>query len=1632
MKKALKLLVFLVSILLSVLLVNNFIFAESNIKDSIDITLEQQESLTSDKIRYISTIKLNDKTLEDIESIDVLVSISKTNHDTKNASVKLTNVYDAITGTNGKEKTEGTYYAVYTITDLNKFPMWTLDVTFKYNYQDGTNENTNTVSHEILMPSSFTHIESNMPSCNHDGNYEYYFDEANSKYYDKNGDVTTLLDLTIPKTNKHNFVEGTLVKPTRLIDGSITYTCIECEHSKTISIEALGQDRVYFTNNQNWEKVNAYLFNSDRDHIEWPGIQMSFLKNNDYNQGIFYIDGITDYKYIIFNNGSEQTVDITIDKTTTNAYFLSDKNTLDKYTVGTWSYFDIPTSDTEIHHFDEGVITKKPTCEEIGYKTYTCTDEGCNETKTEIINPLGHDYDDGIITKEPTESKVGEITYTCKVCGATKTEEIPVLAHTHVEGEATYTWDDNHLYCTAKINCNICGKELYSESVMTTYTDTKNPTCTQEGERVYTTNSFANSKFEAQTITVSLPKCDHIKEITKEITKNPTCEESGICTYTVSCKECHEVFETKELILDPLGHKWDNKPVIIEPTRTTNGSATYTCTECENTKTFTIEALGQDKVYFTNNYNWANVYAYIYNSDLDRKSDWPGDEMKYTGNNSNGEGVYVISYDITKYKYIIFSNGKVNGSQTVDILLDRTNTNAYYISGDENGKLTVGTWKKYNIPSAVCENHEWNMQITIEATNTSSGLKTYTCKNCGEVRTEIIPMLGHTHIASEEYSYSSSYHYHVCTNPNCNLNFDIEEHEFVLIKENDTYYNVCSICGYIEEVEIKGLVLHYYRPDNNYQNLNSYWIWGDNLDANLYTMTEYDSYGMYYTIPYSSFGLNDSFGLIIKGEGKDDWTYQDGANKYFTLNDLSKDSSNYYHAYFVGGNQGVYKSIADTKSARISYFCIEKQEDSYILKYGLSSEAISFTITKNNNELVSSATVDTDTNTKDFGNTYLYYNLGQTFPNMNDIYTLNITFKDGKGISKASMWDLYDLTQFESIYGYNGKLGALYSKEETTFKVWSPVAYSMKLRIYETGTPSSLGGSDTYKEYTMTGGTKATHGVWTYTLSGNQSGKYYTYVVSNYAYENKEVVDPYAKSTGVNGLRGMVVDFDSCNPDGWDDIQTLNINPQNLVVYEAHIADLTSSSTWGGPKEYSKTYKGFALEGTTYTDGITVTTGFDHIKELGVNAVQLLPIFDSSNNEINRSFNWGYNPLNYNSLDGSYSTNPYDGYEKIKEFKELVYKYNQAGINIIMDVVFNHVSDAAGSNFNYLVPGYYFRYTKDGYLYNGSGCGNETASERLMYHKFMIDSTEFWAKEYKLGGFRFDLMGIHDVKTMQELAENLHTNVGENLVVYGEPWAASSEDYVPHTLCNLYNYGIWGNFGSFNSTIRDSMFGNVGQKGTYGWASTTYSDSNNLYRIMNGSMGYMQDDRANPVQYTVAYISCHDNYNVADHLATCNITGDTQVKASTLGHSIVLTSQGISFIQEGEEFLRTKDLNENSYNASYEVNDLDYSNKITYNKMFNNFKKLISLKTSGEITIPLDEISNKRNTIAYDSVNFSYFKYEIGDYVIIHHNGYDSKTSIGDYIGYEVYLDTLGYMSGTITTAFDINPYQTVILKKKD
>ena len=823
------------------------------------------------------------------------------------------------------------------------------------------------------------------------------------------------------------------------------------------------------------------------------------------------------------------------------------------------------------------------------------------------------------------------------------------------------------------------------------------------------------------------------------------------------------------------------------------------------------------------------------------------------------------------------------------------------------------------------------------------------------------------------------------------------------------------------------------------------WLWTENKDGADYQFNEIDDYGTVARYTWSD--LNSSsevvnMGIIIK-ENKvwEDSPVKDiDSDRYVDFRTLEKDKYGYCHVYFKKGDANIYTS-ADGQLYEVikSFeFAYNKFDGGFKLWFNTNNAIGSYKITYNDQPLFSSEVTDERLISK--SKTQVVYLLGPELPELLGEYRLEVVFEQSqrKVSAIAAKQALFATEKFNELYTYNGELGAIYSANSTLFRVWSPVSTEMKLRIYNTGTPKNLGGDDLYQEYEMHQGEQ---GTWEVTVNGNLEGKYYTYVVSNANYKNFEVVDPYAKSAGINGLRGMIVDFTKTNPNGWDEITIHNYKSTQLTVYETHIADVTSSQTWGGTKENAKLYKGFYEEGTTYTEnGTTVKTGFDHIKELGVNAVQILPIFDQANDERpeNRQFNWGYNPLNYNVLDGIYSANPYDGYERIKEFKQLVMAYNKAGINIIMDVVYNHVNGLDRSSFDVLMPGYYFRYSNGGPS-NGSGCGNETASEMPMFRKFMIESTEFWASEYKLGGFRFDLMGIHDIETMNQLAKNLHDNVSESITIYGEPWAggtiALGSGNVPASQINMNKYE---GYGCFNDKLRDALIkGGLNSVTDKGWITNNTSVSNSdVIDMSAGIIGkVLATNQKVETEKCVNYVTCHDNYTLYDRIFAAGIKDeDTIKKMAMLANSVVFTSQGTTFMLAGEEFLRTKGGNSNSYTASYKVNELDYSLKIKHFDMFTNYQKLIALKhnsalfgLTGEESVNIEiKMNENKSMIYYDLVD----KVNNCTYRIVHSNGVSSADKVVDLEGYTLYLDTLNTENLTLTNETPIREYQTIIAYK--
>ncbi|MGM9969711.1 MAG: type I pullulanase [Anaeroplasma sp.] len=846
-----------------------------------------------------------------------------------------------------------------------------------------------------------------------------------------------------------------------------------------------------------------------------------------------------------------------------------------------------------------------------------------------------------------------------------------------------------------------------------------------------------------------------------------------------------------------------------------------------------------------------------------------------------------------------------------------------------------------------------------------------------------------------------------------------------------------------EANEDVGFAIHYNKTTmigNKYRwNL---WLWENGKNGADYQFNETDSYGLVARYKFSQFSSNiknNGLGFIIK-ENKA-WAESPAkdtdSDRFIDFNKLERDIYGYYNIYLKNGDKAIYINANGDVNEMINYFCLlYNQSLGYQMKFRTNKKFDSYEIVLGK-ELIFSNTIGTD---KIYSQTTneIVFNLGDELPNISDQYTLNVNFGSKTLSATADISYLYSTPKFDERYTYDGELGAIYTKENTTFRVWSPISSLIKLRIYDVGTPKSLGGNDEYKEYNMTKGAK---GTWEYTITGDYEGKYYTYIVNNSTYKNKEIVDPYAKSTGLNGLRGMIVDFSKTNPEGWDEIKIHNYKSTELTVYETHIADLTASSTWGGSSENSKLYKGFYEAGTTYTEkNVTVATGFDHIKELGVNAVQILPFFDQANDERigYRTFNWGYNPLNYNSLEGIYSSDPTNGYTKIIEFKQLVKEYNKAGINIIMDVVYNHVNGLEQSNFDVLMPKYYFRYTSSGPS-NGSGCGNETASEMPMFRKFMIDSTEFWASEYKLGGFRFDLMGIHDIETMNQLTKNLHNNIDSSIIVYGEPWAggdiALSSQYQAAKQAAM---DYFDEYGCFNDKMRDALIkGGLNSDSSKGWitnnSNVSSADVNNIKSGLKGLI-LTTNSKIEP-EKCINYVTCHDNYTLYDRIKAAGISDEETIKKmAILANSIVFTSQGTSFMLAGEEFLRTKNGNSNSYNASYDINALDYSLKIKNIDVFNNFKKLIAIKQTiglfDKNGIECQTIDIKTNEdgslIYYDIINE---KTNVS-YRITYSNGVSTSTKNIDFTGYTLYLDTLSKEDLVLNDNTELEEYQTIIAYK--
>ena len=513
------------------------------------------------------------------------------------------------------------------------------------------------------------------------------------------------------------------------------------------------------------------------------------------------------------------------------------------------------------------------------------------------------------------------------------------------------------------------------------------------------------------------------------------------------------------------------------------------------------------------------------------------------------------------------------------------------------------------------------------------------------------------------------------------------------------------------------------------------------------------------------------------------------------------------------------------------------------------------------------------------------------------------------------MQDNYDAPGFEQACTYSGTdLGAIWTREETRLRLWAPTAAQVSLRLYRSGDPWE---NDLLEELPMEPDIR---GTWRVTLPGDRSGVYYTYLV-----DGREACDPYARTTGVNGRRAMILDLASTNPSGWeDDADPHGGQPiTDAVIYELHLRDLSVNHR--SHIRHKGKFLGLTETGTSLPDG--TPTGLDHIKALGITHVQLQPVFDFGSVDESRPdlhpYNWGYDPMNYNVPEGSYSTDPFHGAVRVNEMKRMVKALHDSGLSVVMDVVYNHVYWAEDFCFNRIVPGYFTRPDC-----NGSGCGNDTASERAMVRKYIVDSLCYWAEEYHIDGFRFDLVGLIDSQTVRDAMAAVHA-AHPNVLFYGEGWFLDTKPTRPGvSLATQSSSGLLPGFGFFNDTLRDLLRGSVFSPREPGYVTGALPDGDALRSCFMGVTPWA----CQPGQ-SINYVSCHDNHTLFDRLALALPGASRQelIRRNNLAAAFCILSQGVPFFLAGEEMLRSKPkghgkLEGNSYRSPDSVNALRWGN----------------------------------------------------------------------------------------------------------
>lgn len=821
--------------------------------------------------------------------------------------------------------------------------------------------------------------------------------------------------------------------------------------------------------------------------------------------------------------------------------------------------------------------------------------------------------------------------------------------------------------------------------------------------------------------------------------------------------------------------------------------------------------------------------------------------------------------------------------------------------------------------------------------------------------------------------------------------------------------------------------LHYHREDAKYDGWDV-WFWAEGKEGAGYPFEEVDG-EMVSTMEVEP--GTSQVGFIIRTE---DWAKDFDGDQYI---DISEMVSGTVEVYVESGEEGFRK---------------EYGEDAVIgtkLKLAKYNNDNTITVTMTGEieaDLMSAFSVagkegKVDITDVKYDGDFLYtVSLAQELVNSKS-YT--ISYEDNT--YSVKMPNIYSTKEFEDAYYYDGDdLGATWTSEKTSFRVWAPTAEEMSVNLYESGTETEKNLIETIP---MTADVK---GTWVAEKEGDLNGTYYTYSVTIDGV-TREAVDPYARTTGVNGKRGMIIDLESTNPKNWD----ADSNPHageginDAIIYELHMRDLSSDES-SGIENVGK-YLSLTETGTKTKSGIP--TGVDHIKDLGATHVHLLPFYDyGSVNETftkDNLFNWGYDPQNYNVPEGSYSTDPYHGEVRVSEVKQMVSSMHENDLGIVMDVVYNHVHNAEAFGFNILVPGYFSRVGDDGSYSNGSGCGNDTASERLMVKKYIVDSVNYWADEYHIDGFRFDLVGLIDAETVNEIVETVHEK-HPDVIFYGEGWKMDTKvtkDDVE--LATMFNAQDMPNFAFFNDSIRDGLKGNVFDSTQTGYASGAAGMESKMTDCFLGADSWCP----NPSQ-TINYASCHDNNTLFDRLQISrkDASKEDLIKMNNLAASVYMLAEGVPFMQAGEEMLRTKTnddgtFNENSYSSGDQVNSIKWNdlNDETYMNVYEYYKGLIAfrkehaalrLSTADQVADAVKAVDKLDKNVLAFSIDGSKVENETAEGIFIIYNANDKKTKVTLPEGKwnvcindaQAGIKSLKTVSGKVT----VEPISTLVLVKGD